>query len=296
MKLLRSFPIMVVALVLLGIVGLCAAQWSVKMLLVAAALAVLSWYVTEGPRGRTLPKWVSNVLVVAASISVIVDLLMPPNDVLNVLGRFSIWLTLIKLYERRTARDHVHLMGLSLLLILVGCLKTNDLLFGVVLVAYAALGVYVLLLFQLYVAHEDAVTARRSALPRSAGETVRWQGALGSPLGPTIGRRVVVQFRLLALVIGIIGVFVSVGIFGLVPRSAGHGMNGRPSWLPGAARTAGFSDEIDLDAGTRVTDSRRVAFEMTLRDEAGRPVRRSDPVLLRGAVLEVYANGRWRRA
>ena len=57
MRLLRTFPVAVVALVLLAIIGLCAAERSVKMLLVSVTLAALSWYVTEGPRGRILPRW-----------------------------------------------------------------------------------------------------------------------------------------------------------------------------------------------------------------------------------------------
>ena len=66
MKLLRSFQLCAFGLVLLSIVGLCIAQRSVGLLLVAGALATLSWYVTEGPRGRHLPKWVSTLLVTAA--------------------------------------------------------------------------------------------------------------------------------------------------------------------------------------------------------------------------------------
>ena len=55
MKLLRSFPLMVFILVLLSIGALCAAQQSLQLLLVAGTLAAISWYVTEGPRGKTLP-------------------------------------------------------------------------------------------------------------------------------------------------------------------------------------------------------------------------------------------------
>ncbi len=175
MKLLRTFPIMVMTLVVLSIIGLCAAEQSVKLLVVAVVLTVVSWYVTEGPRGRVLPRWVANLLVVAASITVIIDLLVPPIDVAGVLGRFATWLMIIKLYQRRTARDHAHLMALSLLLMLVGCLRTEILLFGVVLVLYALTGLYVLLLYQLYSAHE-AVTdihpgaSGADALPRAGRE------------------------------------------------------------------------------------------------------------------------------
>jgi hypothetical protein len=45
-RLLQRFPVVAFAFVLLSIVGLCIAQQSVELLLVAGALAAISWYVT----------------------------------------------------------------------------------------------------------------------------------------------------------------------------------------------------------------------------------------------------------
>ena len=145
MKLLRHYPLLAFLLVMVSIIGVSLTQHSMTMALVAGALAVMSWFVTEGPRGRTLPAWVSNILVVAVSLNVIVDVIQNPSDLLGVLARFSVWLTIIKLYERRNARDHAQLLMLSLLMMLTGCMNSADLLFGVVVVVYIILGLYVLL-------------------------------------------------------------------------------------------------------------------------------------------------------
>ena len=150
MNLLRSFPMMAFALVLLSMAGFCVAWRSVDLLLVCGALAAMSWYITEGPRGRHLPRWVSNILILAASLNVFADLMQHRHDMLGVLGRFAIWLILIKLYERKTARDYAQLLTLSLLLMVISSLESASLLFGVILLGYAALGLYVLLLFQLH--------------------------------------------------------------------------------------------------------------------------------------------------
>ena len=131
MKLLRSYPLMAFALVMLGIVGQCIAQSSLGLLTVAGSLAAMSWFVTEGPRGRALPRWVSNILTIGVGLNVIVDFVQHMPDYPGVLGRFTIGLTLIKLYERKTARDHAQLLALSLLLMLTGCLMSSSLLFGV---------------------------------------------------------------------------------------------------------------------------------------------------------------------
>ncbi len=289
MSLLRRFPIMVITLVLLSIVGFCAAEQTVKLLFVAVTLTALSWYVTEGPRGRTLPKWVSNLLVLATSLAVVVDLLMPPNDVASVLGRFCVYLTLVKLYERRTARDHAHLMVLSLLLMIVGCLKSQALLFGVVLVLYAVVGLYVLLLYQLYAAQEGVVIARRAALGAPGGAP-----PAGIPRSPTIGRQFALQFRALAAGIGVVGLLMSVALFLVFPRSIGRGLLNDQLHRARTQRTSGYSDEVDLDSGTRINASRRVAFDLQLLDDDGRPFRAANPVLLRGAALDSYFYGLWR--
>ncbi|MCH7573315.1 MAG: hypothetical protein IH891_10405, partial [Planctomycetes bacterium] len=52
MRLLRSFPVLAFCLVLLSLAGYCLSQKSLVLLLVAGTLAIVSWYVTEGPRGR----------------------------------------------------------------------------------------------------------------------------------------------------------------------------------------------------------------------------------------------------
>jgi transglutaminase-like putative cysteine protease len=281
-RLLRTFPITVLAMVLLSMVGVCAAEKSVKLFLVAITLAALSWYVTEGPRGRLLPRWVANLLLLAASVSVFVDLMLPPNDVAGVLGRFCIWLTLIKLYQRRTARDHAQLMALSLMLVIVGCLQTQALLFGIVLAAYAAVGLYALLLYQLYAAHERVVGAHRAAMTD------------GPPPAPTVGRRIGLHFRLLATAIGGAGLMLSVALFVVFPRSLGRGLVTPYFHMQAASVESGYADEIDLDAGGRINESRRIAFDVRVVDGEGRPVRVDQPLLLRGAVLDRYDRGRWR--
>lgn len=287
MKLLRSFPAMSFALVMLAIAGLCVAQKSVPLLLVAGTLAALSWYITEGPRGRTLPRWVANLLVIAASLSVFVDLVQNRHDVMGVLGRFAIWLTLIKLYERRTARDHAHLLTLSMLLMMTGCLQSTDLFFGVIMLAYIALGLYVLLLYQLYAAYEQSRDERQ----RTIAEGYR----LVPPLRPIIGRNAGAQFKLLTMCIGIAGLAFSVLMFVGFPRDVGVDMFGSMrSPLPN--RITQFSWDVDLIAGGQISESRAKVLSLTVRDASGQPIRWPEPLRLRGTVLDRYdGRGRWSR-
>lgn len=285
MRLLRSFHALAFLLVLLSITGLAAAQQSVGLLLVAGTLAVLSWYVTEGPRGRTLPRWVSNLLVLAVALNVIVDYSGNRDDLMGVLGRFAVWLTLIKLYERRTARDHAHLLLLSLVLMLTGCLRSTDLIFGMILLAYLVLGLYVLLLYQLQASFEEARQARLAAIPPGY--------RLVPPLRPTIGRHVGWQFRGMTAAIGALGFAVSVAVFLGFPRGLGMNLFGSAQADLGR-RVSGFATEIDLSSGGRVNQSPYRALSVRVTNSQVSSEQFPGPLHLRGAVLDQYqGRGRW---
>jgi len=286
MRLLTNFPRLCFLLVLLSIVGLCVAQANMQLLLVAGALAVISWYVTEGPRGRSLPRWVSNVLVIGITLHVLFDLLQAGSDVLESVSWFALWLTLIKLYERRVPRDHAQLMLLSFLLMLIASLQSAELRFGLILVIYAGLGLYVLVLYQLYAAHDQARRKRHAAVP---------DGARFVPsTKPIIGRSPAIQFRTLVVGLGVSGFALSVVAFIAFPRGLGETVFGDLSHR-GSRSVPGFTDRIDLLHGNRITDSRREVMRVQLFDESGAPRRPFGPaMLLKGAVLDSYeGDGRW---
>jgi len=288
MSLLRSFPTLLFALVLLAILGLCIAQQSLGMLLTAGTLAALSWVITEGPRGRMLPRWLSNALVMGALVFVIADLNQNRHDLLSVLGRFAILLTLIKLYERRSVRDHAHLLTLSLLLMVTGCLQSSNLLFGVVLLLYAALGLHVLLLYQLYASFE------RSRQVQSPGGVAI--DRLPASVKPVLGRHAGAHFRILTVALALSGVALSLLAFVLFPREVGADMFGTLR-SPLSSRTTGFAWEIDLARGGRINQSRVKIATVELLDVRGSPLSDQGPLLLRGDVLDQYqGHGVWTTA
>lgn len=283
MRLLRTFPMAAFASVLLSIVGICIAQRSVGLLLVCGVLAALSWYVTEGPRSRSLPGWTANVLITAVALNAVVDLAGHLHGLIGVLGRFLVWLTLIKLYQRKRAHDYRQLLGLSLLLMLIGCLQSSDLLFGACLLAYSVLGVYVLLLFQLYAAYEQSRAARLQAVPSGY--------RLVTSLAPIVGRRAALQFRTLMAGIGVAGFLMSAILFLLFPRNVGEGLVGTAMRDWGRDRVTRYTDEVNLTSGTRITESRRVVLKVRLSEA---PPGTDQMLRLRGAVLERYeGDGRW---
>jgi len=277
MRLLRTFPILAHAVVLLSIVGVSVATRSAGLLLVGGVLAALSWYVTEGHRGRSLPNWTANILIIAATLNMLVDLVQNVDDVLAALGRFVVLLTLVKLYQQKSPRDYAQLLGLSLLLMLVGCIQSNNLLFAVTLLLYAVLGLYVLLVFQLYAAHERNRAARLDAIPDGY--------RLVPSLQPIVGRRTAFHLRSLMVFIAVGGLLTSGLLFVLFPRNVGQDL----ARLHSVDRRTGYTDEVNLTSGTRITESRRVVMSLRV---TGLPPHQL--LRLRGAVLDRYDGlGRW---
>jgi hypothetical protein len=287
---LRRFPLLCFLLASLAITGFCLVSGAIELLVVAGVLAAISWFVTEGPRGRTLPRWVSNVLVLGLLVNMLLEAQVTPQELPRVLGRFTVFLTLVKMYERRTARDHGQLMGLSLLLMLIGSAQMPPpLFFGLVLLTYLGLGLYCVLLYQLYAAHERLVGQRRRS------------GSLGiAATRPSTGRRVGLQLRLLAVGTGLATVAVSLGIFLLFPRELGRGMFAPPasSGMSGGGVT-GLSPSVDLQTGTRITASTQPVFTVRTVPPPGEPnpADVGGVLRLRAFALDRYdGNGRWSRS
>lgn len=281
---LRRFPFVCFCLTLISIAGFCYVFGRIELLVIAGVLALISWYVTEGPRGRTLPRWVSNLLVLAFLVNMFFDARSNVGELPQVLGRFTVWLLLVKLYERRTARDHGQLLGLSLLLMLIGCAEMPPPLgFGVLLIIYAGLGTYCLLLFQLYSAHERVLEARQQ------------RGIVGVvATRPTIGRRVGPHLRRLAVGVGLGTVAFSVLIFVLFPRDVGRGsFFSRNFGNASGSPLTGFAREVTLGTGTRINDSPRVLFTVRVMESSRQIGGPAQTLLLRASALEVYEDGRW---
>ena len=284
MRLLRSFPVLAFCLVLLSLAGYCLSQKSLVLLLVAGTLAIVSWYVTEGPRGRTLPSWASHLLVLGVSLNVLFDWYQNQGDWMGVLGRYAVWLTVIKLFEHKTQRDYSQLFAFSFLLMVIGSLQSADLLFSLVLVVYIALGVYVLLLHQMHGAYEREKDDRNNVIPRGY--------RLAPILKPVIGPRVGVQFRLFALILGLGGLLLSILVFLAFPRGIGEDkLPGLPSAIK---RRVAFLDQVNLGGGSRITDSRRPIMRVQILDQDGVPLTDA-PFFMRAGVLDQYlAGGKWR--
>jgi len=295
-KLIERFRISALLLVLVATVAFCVSQRNMTLLLVAGPLAVLSWYVTEGPKGRSLPRWVQTVLLVVLVGWTIVDARLLPelSDAMGLLGRFVLWLLLIKLYAKKAPRDYAHVLVLSAVLVMAGTLQSVEFSFSLLVFAYGAIAVWTILLFQLWSAREKSRDARAravaevSAVPGSGSRAA----SLVPVLQPAFGRHVVGQFRWLAVLALVVGAILSTVVFIIFPRELSDlaRRNARFGVLQ-----SGFSGEVRLFTNDRITESRREVFTIEWRDSRDEAMQFAGPLYLRGAVLDRYdpASGRW---
>ncbi len=268
---LRRMRLEVLLLSELAIAAFCVSQRSIGLFLLAGGLAALSWYVVEGPRARIMPRWLNRTLMSAIVAYSAWDWFASPDPAgaLSVLGRFAMWLAVLKLYEVRRARDDAQLLALSAVLVVSGTLHTADLLFAVLLFVYCLEAVRVAMLVQLRVVRESS----------------------NVPGGPVAGRRFPAQLRGTAWLTSVGAIGVAMVVFVLFPRR----LDPQGDRLVGATPVSGFVEEVDLFSGDRINESRREVLSVRWLDRAGESLEFSKPMLLRGSVMSDYlpASHRW---
>ena len=99
MTLLRQLPFIVFVLALISVVAQGVAQENPLLLIIAGTIAVVSWYITEWKGGHTLPVWVARALLIPVVAYALIESLQGSADLRPILGRFLLFLLLIKLYE-----------------------------------------------------------------------------------------------------------------------------------------------------------------------------------------------------
>ncbi len=279
MKVLRPYRLLRFSLVLSAILAQCVALSSIPVLVVSGTLAALSWYVTEGPRGKSIPAWFSRFLVLAVFVYCLFDAIALESQLPEVLGRFVVWLTVIKLYGKRTVENEAQLLLLSLLLFAVGALYATGLLFGVLLVVWTGLAAWVLLLYQLHQGMETMRSERYEAVP--VEYPTPWTR-------PVSGLHVRKTFCRCATILLLLGLFGSAFFFVVVPRKVA---------VVSIEQSMAMDDQLErmeLKPDQDIQLSNKKIMTVSLQNNSGESVRLPQGLRLRGAALNEYqGQGVW---
>lgn len=272
---LRQFKPTLYLVLILGLTAFCMAVdslglWGMSVLVIG----LNAWLVKTG-RFRPFPRWLANLVVLAAVGYILMRVLAQSEPPLNYVGQFLVLLHLIKLYEARGNRDFAQLLVLSLLLMVAAAINSTSLGFGLLMFVYLVLSVYCCLLFHLKVEADHAREAL--AIP-------------GDKLSPSTLRQderfLPRSMRRLTALVWSVSVAMAVLVFMFFPRGAGAGLLGQFQLKSNTSLT-GISDRMMLDQINRIQqNTEKVAHVYVWKDE--KEVQDAAPLYLRMLALDTY--------
>lgn len=274
--------------VLLGIIAFCMAERNPGLLLVVGAIGAMAWYVTEGPRGKTIPRWLVNVGAIAAVAWLVIELTMHRAYVVAAMGHFTMTLQLLMLYARKTSREFSQLLVLSLLQMIAASVLSVSMIYGIFLGIYCIVALATVLLFHL-TATADRVHQTNLDIATDGPLPIR-PSTLATP-----GMRR--QLRYFAISVGLVCGLVASAIFIAMPRTGTSTINFGNAGPKAPAQT-GFSNTIRLGAGPIGTGSREPMLNLKIETYGQSIGWENDPWLVRGAALDSYntENHTWFRS
>lgn len=276
----RAFGMRLYAVAVLGAILYCVAAWNVGFAVFVLVVAGLAATVTGFGSGTPLPRLAINIMISLAALWTLRSLSDGSLDV----DDFSVLITLlvlIKLFDLRSPRDEAQILTLAVFLALGAILTSNALELGALLIFMCPLLVSTVMQHQL-----------RAAEWRSRGRSGK-----GGPVhrrGSSAARR---DLRRLTFFIVAASTVISVIVFVLFPRGLGDSAFG--AWGNPAVRQqrTGFADEVDLGLGGLISESRTPVLDVQFARMDGTVLGGDDEhFYLRGAVLDQYTRGRWRRS
>ncbi len=274
MTLDQRFRLLVFLQVLLGILAFCMAQQNPGLMLVVGAIASASWYLTEGPGGRFLPRWMVNVGSLLSMGWLAMEIQMRGGDLPLAMGHFIMTLQVLMLYARKTSREYSMVLVLSLLQIIGASVLSVSLVYGLFLLAYCGLSLVTLMLLHLKATADWIAEQHQHAAPRGDGPAPA-QAALGR-----VGRR---DFARAWALLGGLTTAVAVVAFITIPRSIKAPNIGLDALDASPNRTTAFAQTVDLTGSAPAS-----VMHLTL-ERNGQPTGAdAEPWLIRGAVLDAY--------
>ncbi len=272
---IRQFRPMLYLLILLGFCGFAlAAQTPALWMLSVIGLLLNGWLVFTG-RFRPLPRLVANAITLVIFAAIALQLSQTPQAKIIIIGQFLVLLQLVKLYEQRGNRDYAQLLVLSLLLMVAAAINTASLLFALIFITYLFLSLYCCLLFHL---KAETDTARAAiAVPADVPN-------------PAVLRKderhLSSSMRRLTALVAVVSLTMAVVVFLIMPRRTGAGMFGQLQYRQQQSLT-GFAETVSFQHVARITQNEEIVAWVKLSQD-GQPVRRVEPLLLRGLTLSVY--------
>ena len=267
---LARYPRQLRVEVCLAVAAYAVALQTFQLGFILAVAAIASGYISEGPRGRTLPGWAVTIMALGITGWIVLIFLDNPDPevTMALIGRLACLIATLRLFERRKAKDDRQIVVLCVVAVVAAALYSFQLLFGVLVIAFAAQTIRIIMLNRLRTGFEAARTVRQKIVATTPVP----------PLEVPTGRVPVMQFRLLGVVCTLAAFLAASMVFVIFPRNTGT--QGRVMGM----RT-GFAPRVELGRADQIEQSNREVFTVQWSDPRGEAIKWPQPLLLRGVVL-----------
>lgn len=263
----------------------CLADANLLLAIVALPLMAAAGIVVRTSGGLALPRRLTNILLLAV-LALAVVRARAGGAVVSDAVQLVIAVLVVKLFERKAARDLALILMLSVFVAIGAILTDNRLLTSVLVLASIPLVAWGVALQQLLAAQERVIARTKDEFALADAQPLEWRLV-------DAGGRARRDLRRLVGVLIVSSSILAVAVFVLVPR--GIGMNRLSEWAgAGVGRQVGFTDKISLGTGGFIKDSSTPVLDATIREASGAKLGGPGSIYyLRGAVLDTYAAGSW---
>jgi transglutaminase-like putative cysteine protease len=241
---------------------------------------IVSWW-WEPPRVRLeRGGWVWTVLSVFVFVYSVLTAVVS-LDILFVGAQFMIWLTVVKAFNRRAARDWQQMYLLAFLMLVAGSVLNPDITYGLFFFGFVISSTWALTLFHLRREMEDNLLVKHAA--DRASERVEVRRILDSRR--IVGGRFFVGTGFLSF-----GVFIGAAIVFLALPRVGIGFFLKAR---NATTMTGFSDSVKLGGHGVIKRDETVVMRVEIDSRYGS--REAPAIHWRGVAFDLYARGQWSR-
>lgn len=242
----------------------------------AVAAGVAAAYVSMRKRSRPLlGPTAGKVFVLFAFVVLMLEYIWIDRiPTVLALSHFMILVCVGKLMQERSLRDDAQVLVLELLLLVVAAIVSGSLLFPAVLAVFLTLGLHTVVRCHMLIEADRTAQRNRRLVSDPLHTPLHEPGAVPAPRGVVLGSAVT-------------GLMIGAGVFLLFPR-VGGGMLGQFDSSGAGQAVTGLTDRLDMRSFGPILESDRPVMRVLIEDEAGNPIKSTEPLYLRSSVLDQY--------
>lgn len=276
------------AMVLLAVVafGLAEQKPTYIFMIIAVAAVAVNFFAVRRAMEISVSRLFVHIGVGIASAIGLIELITEAVPPVVALGHYITMILVCKLFERKTNRDYVQMLALSLMLLVPAGLICEEMWLGAAYLVFLGLALYTAMIFTLK-RGLDAAAAARLAVESQPLEPdrVAWNVIRNWP-AKTIGR---LAFWLLTAVM-----LVGMAVFLIAPRGSVQDAAGM-GFQRATATAAGFATNIRLGDTKEIIFTNRVAMKVKIKGGSADTLLPMSQTYIRGKTFNRYINSNWRQ-